>query len=105
VARWRRDAGPEWPERLTRFCPWEWTEDEILEAAEDYAARHAAVNGLAEPLPADSWERHMTPLFAYSYFRMKWAREHGREGDLAEQMIANRLERQRRGTFDLESEP
>jgi hypothetical protein len=103
VARWRRDAGPDWPERLTRFREWEWSEDEILEAAEDYARRHAEVNGLAEPQPPDAWERHMTPLFAYSFFRMKWAKEHGRELDLVDAMITNRLRRQGR-PFSEESE-
>jgi hypothetical protein len=95
VAKWRRDSGPEWPTRLTRFCEWEWSYAEIIEAAEDYARRHAAANGLAEPLPADSWPLHMRPEFAYAHFRAKWARENGREQDLVDGMIERRLERQR----------
>jgi len=101
MPRRRTDTGPEWPERLTRFCEWEWSEEEILEAATDYARRHAEKNGMDEPLPPDTWPRHMEPLFAYSHFRMKWAREHGREQDLVDAMIYNRLERQRRAA-DLE---
>jgi hypothetical protein len=96
MTEFRRDAGPEWPERLTRFCSWEWSADEILEAAEDYARRWAEVNGLAEVPPADRWERHMTPLFAWTHFRMEWARANGREQDLVDEMIENRLRRQRR---------
>jgi hypothetical protein len=102
MARWRRDSGPSWPARLIEFNPWEWTEDEILEAAEDYARRYAEANRLAEPVPADSWPEHMTPLFAYSHFRMKWARENGRERDLVDRMTRNRLRRQRRNTLLLE---
>jgi hypothetical protein len=80
---------------LLRFREWEWTEDEILEAAQDYAVRHAAANGLPEPLPADSWPLHMRPGFAYAHFRAKWASEHGREQDLVDAMIEGRLERRR----------
>jgi hypothetical protein len=99
MARWRRDAGPEWPERLQRFREWEWDEGDILEAAEHYALRHAAANGLEEPLPADIWPGHMTEIFAYTHFRMKWARENGREQDLVDEMIQNRLERGRHGAY------
>jgi hypothetical protein len=96
MARWRRDAGPAWPERLTRFCEWEWSEEEILEAAEVYAARHAAASGLESPLPADAWPGHMRALFAYTHFRLRWARENDREQDLVDEMIRNRLRRSRR---------
>ena len=96
MARWRRDSGPAWPERLTRFHEWEWTEAEILDAAEAAARRHAASNDLPEPLPADRWPDHMTARFAYTHFRLKWARENGRMQDLVDEMIANRLRRKRR---------
>jgi hypothetical protein len=98
MARWRQDSGPEWPERLTRFREWEWSPDEIAEAAEDYARRHAVASGLEVPLPADSWPDHMTARFAYSHFRSRWAREHGREQDLVDEMVRNRLRRSRRFT-------
>jgi hypothetical protein len=96
MARWRRSGGPEWPLRLTRFNEWEWSEAEIEEAASDYARRHAEINGLEAPLPADAWPRHMTPRFAWGFFRRKWAREHDREQDLVDEMVENRLRRQRR---------
>jgi hypothetical protein len=102
MATWRRGTGPVWPERLTRFREWEWSWDEVAEAAEDYARRYAEANRLAEPVPADSWPEHMTPLFAYSHFRMKWARENGREWELVDQMRRNRLRRQRSNTLSLE---
>jgi hypothetical protein len=92
----KRDRGPEWPERLLHFNEYDWTEAEIWEAAEAYALDHARANALAEPLPADAWESHLRPEFAWSYFRRRWAREHGREHDLIDQMIQNRLERGRR---------
>lgn len=100
MARWRNTGGPAWPSRLLEFNEFEWSEAEILEAAEDYARRHAAANGLSEPLPADSWPRHMTAAFAWSYHRMEWARENGREQDLVDAMIRNRLRRQRRITSE-----
>lgn len=102
MATWRRDAGPEWPERLTRFRDWEWSADEIDEAASDFARRHAEASGMAEPLSADSWPRHMTPLFAFSYFRMRWAEENGRTQDLVDEMTRRRVERGRRGRVNLE---
>ena len=95
MTEFNTDGGPEWPERLTRFCEWEWTEEEILEAATDYAKRHAEINNLAEPLPPDAWSRHMEPLFAYSHFRRKWALENGRMQDIVDGIIRRRLERQR----------
>jgi hypothetical protein len=85
-----------WPERLTRFREWEWTEAEILEAVEAYAARHAARNGLEEPLPLEQWGHLMTPRFAYGHCRRRWARENGREDELVDEMIQNRLRRNRR---------
>lgn len=99
MATWRRDGGAPWPQRLTRFREWEWSDDEVREAAEDYARRHAVASGLPEPLPADAWPQHLTPLFAYTHFRMKWAREHGRQTDLVAAMIRNRLRRQRRNLY------
>jgi hypothetical protein len=105
MARWRRDTGgPEWPERLTRFCEWEWSEAEILEAAEAYTARHARANNLAEPLPPDRWPRLLTAGYAFTHFRLKWAMENDREQELVDEMIANRLERGRRGSVHLEDE-
>jgi hypothetical protein len=102
MARWRRDTGPEWPTRLQRFCEWEWSEAEITEAAEGFARRHAVASRLEEPLPPDSWPGHMTAAFAYTHFRMRWARENGRERDLVDQMRRNRLRRQRSNTLSLE---
>jgi hypothetical protein len=96
VARWRRNTAAAWPERLREFSPWDWSSAEVEEAAQAYTARHAAVNGLAEPLPPESWERHMEPAFAYTHFRLRWARENGREQDLVNEMIRNRLRRSRR---------
>jgi hypothetical protein len=104
MPRRRTDTGPEWPERLLEFNEWEWSESEIAEAAEDYARRHAEASGLAEPLPPDAWPRHMRPVFAWSYFRRKWAREHDREDDLVDEMTRNRLERGRRGSVRLEED-
>jgi hypothetical protein len=102
MARWRRDSGPAWPARLIEFNPWEWTEDEILEAASDYARRYAEANRLEEPPPADAWPEHMTPLFAYTFHRMRWAKENNREWELVDQMRRNRLRRQRSNTLSLE---
>jgi hypothetical protein len=96
MARWRQGAGPEWPERLTRFCEWEWSESEILEAVESYAARHAAASGLEEPLPLERWTHLATPRYAWGHFRRRWARENGREDELVDEMVQNRLRRQRR---------
>jgi hypothetical protein len=92
----KRDRGPEWPLRLTRFNEYEWTEADILEAAEAYALDHARANGLDEPLPADRWELHLRPEFAWSFNRRRWAEEHGRTQDLVDEMIRRRVERGRR---------
>jgi hypothetical protein len=99
MARWRNSDGPEWPARLQTFSPWQWSEDEILEAASDYAMRYAAANGLEDPPPPDAWPGHMTAEFAYTHFRMRWAREHGRTQDLVDAMVSNRLRRSRRNLF------
>jgi hypothetical protein len=98
VTDFKRDyAAPPWPERLTRFCEWEWSEDEIIEAAQAAAQRHADRNGLPEPLPAESWPHRMTAAHAWSWHRRRWARENGRAQDLVDEMERRRIERCRLG--------
>lgn len=80
---------------MLEFNEFEWTDAEVEAAALAYVERHAAVNGLSEPLPP--WDSLLTPAFAWSAARLRWAEQHGRSQDLVDAMVRNRLRRQRRG--------